>query len=59
MNYVSNKIAERIFLEEHNFIEYKSHFDWNTYGFMKIEIEHIDDPENYYDGSMAFDTQAL
>lgn len=59
-HYVSNEIAEKMFLEEHNFLEYKSHFDWNTYGFMKIEIVHIEDPENtYYDGSMAFETHAL
>ena len=58
-HYVSNEIASRMFLEEHNFLEYKSHFDWNTYGFMKIEIEHAEDPEIYYDGSMAFETHAF
>lgn len=58
-HFVSNEMAMQMFLEDHNFLEFKSHFDWNTYGYIKIEIEHAEDPEIFYDGSLTFLTYAL
>jgi hypothetical protein len=58
-HYVSNEDAEKIFLDDHKFIEFKSHYDYSTYGYIKIVIEHNEDPDILYDGVLMFTNMAL